>query len=181
MPDITISVGESRRATHWVPKTVSWDKLVKRLSSPVRTAETVAEYAVMSKDQRGEAKDVGGYVGGRLEGGIRKAGSITDRQLICLDADYADMGLWDLWDIMIGKACLMHTSHSHTPEQPRLRFVIPLSRPVTAAEYEPIARKLAYLLDINAFDDTTYEASRLMFWPSVSKDGEFIVRVYDSD
>ena len=181
MPDITISVGESRRATHWVPKTVSWDKLVKRLSSPVRTAETVAEYAAMSKDQRGETKDVGGYVGGRLEGGIRKAGSITDRQLICLDADYADMGLWDLWDIMIGRACLMHTSHSHTPEQPRLRFVIPLSRPVTAAEYEPIARKLAYLLDINAFDDTTYEASRLMFWPSVSKDGEFIVRVYDSD
>ena len=180
MTDITISVGESRRATRWVPKTISWERLVKRLSSPVRTQETVAEYAAMTKDQRGEVKDVGGYVGGRLEGGIRKAGSITDRQLICLDADYADMGLWDIWDIMVGKACLMHTSHSHTPEQPRLRFVIPLSRPVSAAEYEPIARMLAKLLDINAFDDTTYEASRLMFWPSVSKDGEFIVRVYDS-
>lgn len=181
MPDITISVGESRRTTHWIPKTISWEKLVKRLSSPVRTKETMAEYAAMSKDQRGDVKDVGGYVGGRLEGGIRKAGSITDRQLICLDADYADMGLWEIWDIMVGRACLMHTSHSHTPDQPRLRFVIPLSRPVTAAEYEPIARKLAQLLDINAFDDTTYEASRLMFWPSVSSDGEFIVRVYDSE
>ena len=179
MPDITISVGESKRATRWVPKTVSWERLVKRLSTPRVTDETMAEYAAMSKDQRGEVKDVGGYVGGRIEGGNRKAGNITDRQLICLDADYADMGLWELWDIMVGNACLMHTSHSHTPEQPRLRFVIPLSRPVSAAEYEPIARKLAQLIDINAFDDTTYEASRLMFWPSVCRDGEFIVKVHD--
>lgn len=134
----------------------------------------------MSKDQRGEIKDVGGYVGGRIEGGNRKAGSITDRQLICLDADYGDLGLWDVWELMIGKACLMHTSHSHTPEAPRLRFVIPLTRAVSAAEYEPIARRLAEWMEINAFDDTTYEASRLMFWPSVSKDGEFIVQVDES-
>lgn len=181
MPDITISVGESRRATRWVPKTVSWERLCKKLSTPIVTGETVAEYAAMTKDQRGDAKDVGGYVGGRIEGGVRRAGNISDRQLICLDADYADMGLWELWDIMVGKACLMHTSHSHTPEQPRLRFVIPLSRPVTAAEYEPIARKLAQLLDINAFDDTTYEASRLMFWSSCPKDGEFICKTHDGD
>ena len=178
MPDITISVGESKRATRWVPKTVSWERLCKKLSTPIVTSETAAEYAAMSKDQRGNIKDVGGYVGGRIDGGVRRAGNITDRQLICLDADYADMGLWELWDIMVGKACLMHTSHSHTPEQPRLRFVIPLSRAVTAAEYEPIARKLAQLMDINAFDDTTYEASRLMFWPSCSVDGEFIVKVH---
>jgi len=181
MPDITISVGESKKATRWVPKTVSWERLVRKLSTPVITSETVAEYAAMTKDQRGEVKDVGGYVGGRIEGGVRRAGNISDRQLICLDADYADMGLWELWDIMVGKACLMHTSHSHTPEQPRLRFVIPLSRAVSAAEYEPIARKLAQLMDINAFDDTTYEASRLMFWPSVSVDGEFIVKVHEGD
>lgn len=180
MPELTISVGESKRATRWVPKTVTWERLCKKLSTPIVTNETVAEYAAMSKDQRGDAKDVGGYVGGRIEGGVRRAGNITDRQLICLDADYADMGLWDLWDIMVGKACLMHTSHSHTPEKPRLRFVIPLARPVSAAEYEPIARKLAQLIDINAFDDTTYEASRLMFWPSVCMDGEFICKIHPS-
>lgn len=180
MDKITISVGESKRCTNWVPKNVSWEQLVKKLSTPKITDETTEEYAAMSKDQRGDVKDVGGFVGGRIDGGNRKAGSITDRQLICLDADYGDLGLWDVWDLMVGKACLMHTSHSHTPEQPRLRFVIPLSRPVTAAEYEPIARRLAQWLDIDSFDDTTYEASRLMFWPSVSKDGEFIVRTYDS-
>ena len=176
-----ISVGESKRSTHWVPKEVTWEKFCKKLQTPVITPESVSEYAVMSKEQRGEIKDVGGYVGGRIEGGNRKAGSITDRQLVCLDADFGDLSLWDTWDLMVGKACLMHTSHSHTPESPRLRFVIPLSRAVTAAEYEPIARRLAEWLDINAFDDTTYEASRLMFWGSCSRDAEYICKVYDSD
>ena len=176
---IVISVGESKRSTHWVPKEVTWGQLCDKLKTPKVTSETVSEYAAMSKEQRGEIKDVGGYVGGRIEGGNRKAGAITDRQLVCLDADYGDLSLWDTWDLMVGKACLMHTSHSHTPEKPRLRFVIPLSRAVSAAEYEPIARRIAEWLDINAFDDTTYEASRLMYWGSCSSDAEYICRVYD--
>ena len=176
-----ISIGESKRSTHWVPKDVTWERLCKKLQTPVITGETMAEYAAMSKEQRGEIKDVGGYVGGRIEGGNRKAGAITDRQLICLDADFGDLGLWDTWDVMVGKACLMHSSHSHTAESPRLRFVIPLSRAVSAAEYEPIARRIAEWLDINSFDDTTYEASRLMFWPSCSKDAEYICKVYEGD
>ena len=181
MRKLTISIGESKRSTHWVPKEVTWDQLVRKLQTPTVTDETVAEYAAMSKDQRGEIKDVGGYVGGRIEGGNRKAGSITDRQLVCLDADFGDLSLWDTWDVMVGKACLMHTSHSHTPQTPRLRFVIPLARAVTAAEYEPIARRIAEWLDINAFDDTTYEASRLMYWGSCSRDAEYICKVYESD
>lgn len=178
--DLTISVGESRHCTNWTPKTVSWERLCQKLSTPKRTEETVAEYAAMTKDQRAEIKDVGGFVGGRIEGGARKAGSITDRQIVCLDADFADMSLWDTYELMVGYACLMHTSHSHTPENPRMRLIIPLSRPVTAAEYEPVARRLAEWIDINAFDDTTYEASRLMYWPSCPKDGEFIVQINDS-
>ena len=181
MRKLTISVGASKRSTNWTPKEITWEQLCKKLQTPVITNETVSEYAEMTKEQRGEIKDVGGYVGGRIEGGNRKAGSITDRQLVCLDADYGDMRLWDTWDLMVGKACLMHTSHSHTPENPRLRFVIPLARAITAAEYEPIARRIAEWLDINAFDDTTYEASRLMFWSSCSKDAEYICRVYESD
>ena len=178
---LTISVGESKRSTSWVPKEVSWEQLCKKLKTAVITQETVSEYAAMSKEQRGEIKDVGGYVGGRINGGNRKNGAITDRQLVCLDADFGNLSLWDTWDLMVGKACLMHTSHSHTPESPRLRFVIPLARAVTAEEYEPIARRLAEWMDINAFDDTTYEASRLMFWPSCSRDAEYICKTYEGD
>ena len=178
---LTISVGDSKRCTHWVPKETTWERLCNKLRHPQITDETVTEYAEMSKNQRDGIKDVGGYVGGRTENGSRRADAIRDRQIVCLDADYGDLGLWDTWELMIGKACLMHSSHSHTPEKPRLRFVIPLSRPVTAEEYEPIARRLAEWMDMNAFDDTTYEANRLMFWPSVSKDGEYVCEICDTD
>lgn len=177
---LTISVGESRHSTNWIPKEVTWEKLVKKLRNPKITSETMAAYAAMSKDQRGNIKDVGGFVGGRINGGKRKAGAISDRQLVCLDADFADSSIFDTWAMMVGKACVMHSSHSHTPENPRFRFIIPLSRPVTAEEYEPIARRLAEWIDINAFDDTTYEASRLMYWPSCSSDAEYIFRECES-
>ena len=178
---ITISVGESRRSTNWTPREVTWEQLCRKLQTPVRTSETMAEYAAMSKDQRAEIKDVGGYVGGRIESGHRKAGNISDRQLICLDADFADESLWDVWELMVGKAALMHSSHSSTPEKPRFRLVIPLSRPVSAAEYEPIARRLAEWVGIDAFDDTTYEAERLMYWGSCCADAEYVFRKSESE
>lgn len=173
---LTVSVGESRHSTNWIPKRISWERLVERMRTPVRTEETLAEYAAMSRDQRAQIKDVGGFVGGRVEGGSRKAGSIKERQIVCLDADFGSPDLWDAWELMVGRAALMHSTHSHTPEQPRLRILVPLSRPVSAGEYEPIARRLAALLDIEAFDDTTFEPSRLMYWPSCSLDAEYVFK-----
>lgn len=34
-------------------------------------------------------------------------------------------------------------------------------------------------IGIDLFDDTTYEASRLMYWPSTSSNGEFFYKVQD--
>ena len=176
---MVISTGDSRKCTNWVPQEVTWEELVDRMRVPVRTRETMAEYVAMSRDDRANAKDVGGFVGGRVNGGNRKAGSITERQLISLDADYADTGLWDTWKLMVGGRALMHSTHSSTPEAPRLRLLIPLSRPVTSAEYEPIARYLAAQMDIEAFDSTTYEPSRLMYWPSCPRDGAYLFEALD--
>lgn len=174
---ITLSVGESRHSTEWVPTGFTWDGLVERMRSPVRTPESVADYADMSKDQTVAIKDVGGYVGGRSVDGTRKAGSVTDRQLLALDADFAHDGLWDDWQMLAGYTALVHSTHGHTREQPRLRLLIPLSRPVTAEEYAPIGRRVAEWLGMDYFDDTTYEANRLMFWPSCPQDGEYVFDV----
>ena len=171
---LTLSVGESRHSTNWTPKHYTWAKLVERMRTPVRTEETMAEFAAMSRDQRAQIKDVGGFVGGRVEGGNRKAGSIKERQLVALDADFGTPDIWDTWGLIVGRAALMHSTHSHTPEKPRLRLLVPLSRAVSAAEYEPIARRLAEWIDIEAFDDTTYEPSRLMYWPSCPLDAEYV-------
>jgi predicted P-loop ATPase len=63
---------------------------------------------------------------------------------------------------------------------PRLRVIIPFTCSVSSEEYEAIARKIAESIEIDCFDDTTYEASRLMFWPSIPRDAEYVFWVNDA-
>lgn len=178
---LVISIGDSRRSTYWQPRRMTWRQFCERFSEPIRTAETSEGYKAMSRDEKADAKDVGGFVGGAVEGGNRKGGSVAERQLLALDADYGNSDIWDNWGLMVGGAALLHSTHSHTPEKPRLRILIPLARPVTAEEYEPVGRRIAQWLGIEAFDDTTYEPSRLMYWPSCPADGEYIFKYADGD
>ena len=66
-------------------------------------------------------------------------------------------------------------------ESPRLRLVLPLSRTVSPDEYTAIARKVAEMVDIEQFDDSTYEPSRLMFWPSSASDADFMFEFMDAE
>lgn len=74
---------------------------------------------------------------------------------------------------------MLYSTHKHTPEKPRYRLVIPFNREVKPNEYEPICRKIAETIGIDLFDITTYQLPRLFYWPSTSKDGEFIFEVQD--
>jgi len=176
---LTLAVGKSRRETEWKNRDMLWSELVKKLSQTRRTGETLQDYKAMSKDQQGSIKDVGGFVGGSLKGGRRKTESVGWRQLLTLDADHLKSaaegeGLWASLEMLVGCGAVMYSTHSHEPERPRLRFVIPLSRAVTPDEYQAISRRVAADLGIDFFDDTTYEPHRLMYWPSTAQDGEFL-------
>lgn len=176
---LTIAVGRSRKETLWKNREMKWSELVRKLSETTRTRETVAEYRKLSKSAQDDIKDVGGFVGGTLKGGHRKADSVSWRQLLTLDADYANSGLWDTIELVMDYAVVLYSTHKHTPEAPRVRLVIPLSRPVTPDEYPAVARRVAADLGIDLFDDSTYEPCRLMYWPSTSDDGEYQFRYQD--
>lgn len=174
-----IATAGSRTSRRWKTIDVSWDWLLERLRTPKRTGETMREYRSMSRDEQSARKDVGGFVGGALSGGRRTAAAVTERWLVTLDADAASPGDWEnftaLWDC---RACL-YSTHSHTPEAPRLRWVIPLRRAVTPEEYPAVARKVAEWIDIEQMDPTTYQPERLMYWPSCPEDGEYVFREQD--
>lgn len=173
-----IAVGRSRTETAWLNKSVTWSTLVGRLKHCKRTPESVAEYRSMSRPQKGAVKDIGGFVGGELEEGRRKADSVVVRSLVTLDIDYGQTDTPDvIADTLYDVAWVLYSTHSHTPEAPRFRLVIPLSRDVTPEEYIPIARRLADTIDIDVFDGSTYEPCRLMYWPSCPRDGEYVYRV----
>lgn len=178
---VTIAVGESRRSTQWKNKEALWSQLVERLSIPTKTPETVDEYRGFAKSKRDEIKDVGGFVGGSLKGGRRKAEAIMQRRLLTLDLDDVprDADPWDTVVLVLGCAAVLYSTHSHRPEAPRLRLVMPLSRPVSPEEYSAIARKVAQDIGIDMCDDTTYEPHRLMYWPSASINAEYRYEVED--
>lgn len=177
---ITISIGKSRFEINWRKKDMRWSDLVKQLSKTIRTRETIAEFGKMPKKQQDQIKDVGGFVGGLLKGGRRTAENAAWRQIVTLDADFADDSFWCGVELLLGDvAALVYSTHKHTPKKPRLRLVLPLSRPVTPDEYQAIARRIAADLSIDLFDDSTYQPHRLMYWPSTAADGDFYFEYQD--
>lgn len=178
---ITISVGASKDSIKWKNKTLLWSELLQRLSKTHRTVETEKEYANLPKKDCDRIKDVGGFVGGNISGGRRKKGAITFRTLITLDIDYAkfDLDVWGLFQMLYNNAACIYSTHSHRADNPRLRIVLPLDREIDPEEYQPIARKIAGHLDIEIFDNTTFQPERLMYWPSTPNDGEYIFHYQD--
>lgn len=175
---LDIALGISRKTKTWKNRVMQWSALLDRLSTTTRTPETVAEYKDMGRNQQSEIKDVGGFVGGYCNNGSRS--DIRFRSVLCLDADYADGELWNGWELLYGNAAAVYSTHKHTPAKPRLRLVVPLSRNVDPEEYQAIGRRVAEVLGIDKFDDTSYQPQRMMYWPSTSQDGEYLFRYLDA-
>lgn len=177
--ELSIAIGNSRKQKTWKNKKIKWSELLDQLSNTTRTRETVAEYRRMPKSRQDEIKDVGGFVGGYLVKGRRS--NVKYRDIIALDIDFGGTELWDAWELSYGNASCLYSTHKHTPDNPRLRMIIPLNRHVSPDEYQATARMIASELGINAFDDTTFQPQRLMYWPSTSSDGEYIFEKIDGD
>jgi len=179
---IVISIGESRKSTRWQRQTLMLSELYERLSLPVRSDETMAEYLAMPKAEQDARKDVGGYVAGTLAGPRRKAGAVTGRDVLTLDLD--SIPPWETDTIIkrvdaLGPGYCIYSTRKHRPDAPRLRVLIPLDRTATAEEYEAVARRTAEWIGMDVMDPSTFEPSRLMYWGSVCSDGEWIFRTAD--
>ena len=173
---ITIATGNSRMEKRWNNVEMEFDEFIERISHTIRTAETVEQYVKMTKAKQDAIKDVGGFVMGKLKGGRRKKDCVEFRSALTLDMDHAVPDIPEQVEMFFDFRCLIYSTHKHTPENPRLRLIIPLTRDVSPDEYVAVARKVAEDIGIEMFDDTTYEPSRLMYWPSTSADGEFLFR-----
>ncbi len=180
---LQISTAGTRKATHWPRSTIMWSEFIERLKTPVRSTETLEQYLAYPKSQQDDLKDVGGFVGGTFTGDRRKASYVEGRDLITLDLDNIPAG--QTFDILkrvngLGCAAVVYSTRKHAEFAPRLRVIIPIDRTSTADEYEPAARKLAALIGIEFCDPTTFEASRLMYWPSCSSDATYVCEAYDN-
>lgn len=181
---ITISVGNSRKSVNWTPLTTSISEFFDRLKTPVRSTETLAEYFKMPKSRQDELKDCsGGYVAGTLSSGRRKANNVTGRELVTLDFD--NIPGWGADEVInkvesLGCSYCIYSTRKHVANKPRLRVLIPTDRVMTPDEYEPCARRVAAHIGIEKADPTTFEPSRLMYFPSCCVDSEYVYKVKDA-
>ena len=174
-----IAYGNSRMDKKWKNTDISWEDFCSRVKNTQRTTETVEEYRKMRKGGQDSIKDVGGFVGGHIKDGRRKKGNVLSRSMLTLDMDYGISTIWEEISTFFPYQCCIYSTHKHTPENPRLRLIIPLFRDVGEEEYAAVSRMVAKEIGIDLFDDTTYEPERLMYWPSTSRNGIFVYEEKD--
>lgn len=179
---LKISIAQNRKSLKWITEEIKWSNFIKKISNPVRTNETYEQFIKMKKSQQDELKDVGGFVAGELKDNRRKAENVMTRCLVTLDADNIEPGQTQkVLNLIDGLGCgyAVYSTRKHSEAKPRLRIIVPTDRVMTTDEYEPIARKIASFIGMEIMDTSTFEASRLMYWPSCSKDSNFIFKYAD--
>ena len=180
---ITIAVGTNRKSLQWKNQSLLWSEFCERLRVPQRTVESFDEFMKLSKAEKDELKDVGGFVGGALKAPRRKPENVTGRDLLTLDMDnIPGHGVAAVIAKVeaLGAAAVIYSTRKHCESRPRLRVIVPTDRTMTPDEYEPCARKLAEIIGMGYADPTTFELARFMYWPSCSRDSEYAYKVLDA-
>ena len=169
--ELKITTFKNRKTATGTELSLTWDELKDKLKHPAITDESISEYFAFTNEQRTEIKDVGGFVGGAFKDRRRAKDRLLYRSVLCIDADDASLDAVDDFTLLFDTVFCCHTTHSHTDEKPRLRWVFPLARTVNAAEYRYIANVVAGWVGADSIDETTDQPERLMFWPSQAFDG----------
>ncbi|ERI06483.1 virulence-associated E family protein [Aneurinibacillus aneurinilyticus] len=180
--ELDISFGKHRADTNWKPEYLTWEEFVDKLRKVRRTNETMAQYDKMHNIGRGKIKDGPAFVGGLVRGGRRKKENIDTRSLITLDVDHADSEFMFTLELVLGgTAYAVYSTHSHRPNKPKYRLIMPVDRVMSPDEYAAVSRKLAEQIGMDYFDKTTFDVHRLMYLPSCSKDAEPVLNVYEGE
>ncbi|AVV56398.1 virulence protein E [Paenibacillus glucanolyticus] len=182
MQELDISFGKHRADTNWKTEYLTWDEFVDRLRKVRRTAETMAQYDKMNNVSRGKVKDGPAFVGGLVRTGRRKKENVDSRSLITLDVDRGDDDfLFSAELVLGGTAYVIYSTHSHRPEKPKYRLIIPVNRNMSPDEYAAVSRKLSEHIGMEYFDKTTFDVHRLMYLPSCSKDADPVLEVFEGE
>jgi putative DNA primase/helicase len=179
---ITISTAGSRKATRWPPQNIFISEFWGRFETPVRSTETLRDYLSFPKSKQDDLKDVGGYVAGMLVANRRKGNNVIGRDVVTLDLDNIQPG--GTQDVLrridaLGCGYAVYSTRKHETGKPRLRALFPLNKTASPDECEAVSRKLASIIGIDLCDPTTFETSRLMYWPSCCADSQYIFQYGD--
>jgi hypothetical protein len=111
-------------------------------------------------------------VGGvRADESVGRAENIAARTMASLDYDNLPQGT-TIEDVELALtlsldcAFTAYSTFRHTPEAPRFRVFVPLSRPVTPDEYPAVVDAIAEAIALDGMDDCSYTVNQIMFLAS---------------
>ncbi len=174
--NLRITQFKNRKSPNGTIVDTTWGDFVKRLSTPNYTSEFMDEYFAMTNEERTDIKDVGAYIGGECKDGKRSKATVLSRCLLTIDADDATPTAIEDYEKNYEHVYFCHSTHSSTEEHPRLRWIFPLSRPVNAEEYRVLVSIAKHWVGEESIDESTDQPERLMFWPSLSLDADWIAK-----
>lgn len=181
MRKLPLCLGSGRQAAVWPPALMSIEEIWSKVENPVRTAETMEQYQKMTRPEREAVKDRGAFLAGTLKGTRRKRDEVLSRSMVTLDYDKLTPAFFEDYERSHRFFTILYTTHSHLPEAPRARLLIPLTRDVTPEEYNAIARYVAAEISMEMIDICSFKINQPMFWPNCSLDGQYIFRRYEGD
>lgn len=164
-------------------KVSPWSTLVKMLSVPAVTRERHKEYLKLSRDEQTRLKSRDGWISGaQCKGGIRRLANVMPRNVATFDLDYPWESFFPdmLSDIhwLASYECVVLSTRGSTPEKPRYRVVMPMSRMVQPDEWNALARIVSLRIDygntpMEQVDVVSSRRAQMMFLPTRSVDQEY--------
>jgi len=154
-----ISLGKSELSKAIVKKDVTWEQIVKKYSTHKVTVVKGGEYVI----------------GGEFSGGVREEAFMLNRTLLVIDIDSYDGHIDELeFDLSLSAfAFVAYSTWRHTPDKPRVRVIVELSRAVTPDEYRVLAKTACESLavPIAAIDSCSWTPNQPMFAPQHPEGG----------
>ena len=161
--NIDLTIVQTHTSKQWFPATITWEEFVEAAQEPATE------------------KDCGAYMAGKATSTSRKNSQVEYRSMVTLDADTAESDLPARVE-GLGLTALVHSTYSHTTDNPRYRVIIPLMGPgLTEEEYPRAARGLMEALGKEQFDKTCEQAKRIMYGPSAANPDQYEVYSYDGE
>lgn len=71
---------------------------------------------------------------------------------------------------------VMYTTASHTPDKPRVRVILPLSRPAGYDEFQAVSRRVAEEVGIELASRETHVPAQMMYLPTVKPGAKYKVQ-----
>ena len=157
--NLALVTAPKRNSRHWKQAAVTWEEV---LSWPAHA---------------GTEKEAGSYIFGTLQETTeqhpaactalhRNNRAVVSRSALTLDIDHPEPGFIDDLVVLADFAFLAHATFSSTPDAPRYRIIVPLSREVTPDEYTEAARAFATRYGADQFDPSCFRPAQYMFRPA---------------